>query len=155
MLSDMRREHRSAAAAVQAQARDFGLWLPDDQARALAEAACSFWEEIVYIRADATREMWGDRAYRETLRQMTRHKLLDVVTSRGLIPASLPQETVRYMAGWPGCGNAREVAESAEWDTAQVTLEVPVRKPPADRASVSSSPMSCGSAPGSPMTARR
>lgn len=138
-------EATSAADAVMRAAQRFHIPIEYDyQARAVAEAALSYADTTVTSRRPARKDEWADEGYRDYLRQDMRHKLLDLVTRQGLIPVALPAETLKYMDRWfnpvtddmerPEGIPAEAVKQGAEWETVILTLSVPVRRPPVDRA---------------------
>jgi hypothetical protein len=79
------------------------------------------------------RQMWEDEGYRSYHRQAMRRELHEALTGQGYVPVTLPSETVRYLKMTPPAFG-REVPESADWDTAEIALDVPVRTPPVGRA---------------------
>jgi hypothetical protein len=108
--------------------------MSDSQARALADAANSYWDQITYVGQAVPREQWEADRFREYLRQRMRNDLLELVTRQGFVPVTLPHETVRYVTGGIlDPENVHEVPESADWQMAVVILEVYVRAPPVDR----------------------
>lgn len=125
---------RSAAEAVRRIARERGFDIGEWGAHLMAEAACSFYDDVTVGRQIAHRPQWKHPGYREHLRQRMRHELLDLITRQGFVPVSLPHEEVRFVAGGIlDPANMHEVPESADWLTVVVTLECPVRRPPVDR----------------------
>lgn len=120
-------------------AGEVGVSVAEHQAKHLAEAAIAFFDEIVQLRQAAQPVQWDQPGFQDYLRQHMRHELLDGITRRGLVPTSLPSETLRFMGGGSYAAfvdpenGGYEVPETAEWHTVYVTLEVPVRKPPIDR----------------------
>jgi hypothetical protein len=111
-----------------------GVNLYEHQAEALALAAISYFNEIVHVRQVADRHLWEADGFQDHLRQRMRHELLDGITRRGLVPVSLPREEVRFMAGGFIDPEGRcEVPEGADWQMAELSLEVKVRRPPVDR----------------------
>jgi hypothetical protein len=134
---DRLRQARSAAEAVQIAAsfaglRDVGEWV----ARQLAEAAVGFSDSAVSVREAAPRELWEIEGFRDQLRRKMRWNLLDLVTSQGLVPVTLPAEAISYRAwGFTAdeAAGSGEVPESANWTTVLVMMSVRVRIPPVDR----------------------
>jgi hypothetical protein len=122
------------AEAVRRAARHVGVTVEHDyQANAIAEAARSFADTVIGNRRAAARFQWENEGFRDYTRQDLRRELLDTITRQGLLPVSLPRETIRYTAGFPDAGGLREVPESADWQTVIVEIEVGVRTPPVDR----------------------
>ena len=135
MLDD-RRYVRSAAEAVTTAVKECRLAVSvgDSQARSIANAANSYWDQIIDRRRAVPRQEWAVEDFREDLRQRMRHDLLDLVTRQGFVPVILPHETVRYVTGGIlDPENVHEVPESADWQMAVVILEVYVRTPAVDR----------------------
>lgn len=120
-------------------AGEVGVSVAEYQAKHMAEAAIAFFDEIVQLRQVAQSMQWEQPGFQDFLRQNMRRELLDGITRGGLIPTSLPRETLRFMGGGTYAAfvdpedGGYEVPETAEWHTVYVTLEVPVRKPPVDR----------------------
>lgn len=144
---DRRKAIRNAPDVIEAVKRAaafVNVDLADFQAKAIAEAARSYADagELV-IRQSMRREQWTIEGFRDHVRQRMRHELLDTVTRQGLIPVDLPAESLKYMDRWfmptddlerPQGIPAEAVEAGAEWETVILTLSVPVRKPPVDRA---------------------
>ncbi|HEY1668533.1 MAG TPA: hypothetical protein VGG54_22810 [Trebonia sp.] len=125
---------RSAADAVRIAAAHCGVALRSgSDAELIAEAACGFADGVVELRQTVPRYYWQDADGIERLRQRMRHQLLDLVTSEGRVPVSLPTETITHQQSRPG-GEGTEVGMSGDWDEAVVVLSVGVRTPPYDRA---------------------
>jgi hypothetical protein len=139
---------RSAAEAVERIARERGWGIGEYAARLMAEAACSFYDDVVTGRRIAHRPQWEHPGYRDHLRQHMRRDLLDLITRQGYVPIALPHEEVRFVTGGIlDPGNQHEVPESADWQTVVVTLECPVRRPPVDRADAVKAGLLNGPAP--------
>jgi hypothetical protein len=137
MSAGNRPRPESAARAVMLAAGEVGVTVAEYQAKRMADAAIAFYDEIVQAREVASRHLWEAPGFQEHRRQSMRHKLLDGITRRGLVPVSLPHETVHFLlssfAGFQDPDAGTEVPESAPWDMAAVTLDVAVRRPPVDR----------------------
>jgi hypothetical protein len=130
----MAEQFRTAAEAVRETAHRLGFGIPDYAAAACAEAACAHAEGVVQNRQMAGRLQWAEPGFREYLRRKMRHDLLDEMTESGYVPVSLPRETIRYMTGGLlDPAGTHEVPETGDWQTAAVTLEAGVRRPPVDR----------------------
>lgn len=119
-------------------AGEVGVGLAEHQAKHIADAAIAFYDEAAAVRQVASPEMWRAPGFQGHLRQSMRHELLDMITRKGLVPVSLPRETVRFMGGGYAAfvdpeGAGYEVPETGDWHQAAVMLSVPVRRPPVDR----------------------
>lgn len=114
-----------------------GITLPGYAAQQIADAVLGYADNTMSVRDSVERRMWQDPGAQEHVLQQLRRKLLEEITSQGLVPTSLPAVALRY-ASWrygtdqPLPMRASE-AEPAEWDTVEVTLTAPVRVPPVDR----------------------
>lgn len=133
------RNARSVEEAVQIAASYVGLQNVDDwQAKAIAEAARDFADNVVGNTQMALRFQWEQPGYQDHMRQRMRHELLDTVTRQGLVPVELPSEKLMYRQGRFGLEGAEvpeeAVNQGADWDEVQVMLRVRVRTPPVDRA---------------------
>jgi hypothetical protein len=107
--------------------------LTSDQLELMATAVLGHADNHLGSRQVVDRHRWENEGYRDHHRQTMRRELHEAVTAQGYVPVALPSETVRYLKMAPPSFGA-EVPESAEWDTAEITLEVAVRTPPVDRA---------------------
>ena len=107
--------------------------LTSDQLELIATAVLGHADNRLGSRDTAPRHLWQTAEYRDYHRQTMRRELHEAVTSQGYVPIALPSEMVRYLKMAPPAFGA-EVPESADWDTAEISLEVAVRTPPVDRA---------------------
>jgi len=76
-----------------------GAFIENYQASAIIEAALAYADETAQCRQMAYREQWEQPGWRDWMRQRMRHDLLDMITTQGLVPVSLPAEKIRYVAG--------------------------------------------------------
>lgn len=153
MMTDVERREqikkhaRNATEAVLIAARQVGKEIADYQAQWIAEVARTFAESGAAVREACPRQMWEIEDYRQHVRREMRFKLLNEVTDQGLIPVDLPSEALRYVGRWGFMAGddperfegipeipAEAVEQGAEWETVILTLTVPVRRPPVDRA---------------------
>jgi hypothetical protein len=123
--------------------------LTSGQLELIATAVLSHADNRLGSRQTVDRHMWQTAEYRDYHCQVMRRELHEAVTSQGYVPVALPSETVRYLKMAPPSFGA-EVPESADWDTAEITLEVAVRTPPVDRAEAVRRGLLAGTSPGSP-----
>ena len=143
----IKKHARNATEAVQIAARQVGSELAGYQAQWVAEVARTFAEGGSAVREACPRQMWEIEDYRQHVRREMRFRLLDELTSQGFIPVDLPSETLRYLGRWGFMAGddleraegipeipAEAVEQGAEWETVILTLTVPVRRPPVDRA---------------------
>jgi hypothetical protein len=118
--------------AAAAAARFAGVEVDATTLELIATAVLGHADSRLGTRQGAPRHMWEIEGYRHHCRQAMRRELHETVTSQGYVPVTLPAETVRYLRMAPPSFGA-EVPETADWDTAEITLEVPVRTPPVNR----------------------
>jgi hypothetical protein len=114
-----------------------GISLPGYAAQQIADAVLGYADNTVSVRDSVERRTWQDPGAQEHLLQRLRHRLLDEITSQGLIPTALPAVALRYASWLYGSDRPLPMrvseTEPAEWDTVEVTLTTPVRVPPVDR----------------------
>lgn len=129
------RQAPTAAEAAGRAAALHGISLPGYAARQIADAVLGHADSTASARDSVERRMWQDPGAREYLLQRLRHRLLDEITSQGLVPTALPTVALAYQSWRYGSEQPLRAseAEPAEWDTVEVTLTVPVRVPPVDR----------------------
>lgn len=136
--------------AVERTAAAHGIHLYTHVAAAIADAVLNTTADtVVSMREACAREQWEhDERYRDHVRAHLRRKLLDAVTSQGRIPTTLPVEELRHYdwRNWPMSRMTDEqtpdgavvpdwaIEQGADWTHVEVSLTVPVRTPPIDRA---------------------
>lgn len=125
----------AAALAASQAAAVRGIHLTDYVAQAVAEAVLDAVDGTMSVRESMPRHMWQDSAAQDYVLQQLRRKLLDEITSQGLVPTALPAQSLRYVSWTFGSDQPLRASETepAEWDTVEITLTVPVRVPPVDR----------------------
>ncbi len=127
------RDASSPVDAAEVAARFAGRTVDRTTLELIATAVLGHADNRLGSRQTVPRHMWEIEDYRDHHRQAMRRELHETVTSHGYVPIALPTETVRYLKMAPPSFGA-EVPESADWDTAEISLEVAVRTPPVDRA---------------------
>jgi hypothetical protein len=125
----------SHADAVRRVLNRRGITVDDYVTQRVADAVLGYADNTMSVRESMPRHPWQDPGVQEHMLQQLRRKLLEEITSQGLVPTALPTQTLAYQS-WR-YGNEQPLraseAEPAEWDTVEVTLTVPVRVPPVDR----------------------
>jgi hypothetical protein len=112
-----------------------GITVNDYVAQVVADAVLNHVSNTISVRESVERGTWQSPGAQDYMLQRLRHRLLDEITSQGLIPTALPTAALRYGSWLYGTGEPMRASETepAEWDTVEVTVSAPVRVPPVDR----------------------
>lgn len=112
-----------------------GITVDDYVAQVVADAVLNHVSNTISVRESVERGTWQSPGAQDYMLQRMRHRLLDEITSQGMVPTALPSQALRFVS-WPYRSDVpirASETEPAEWDTVEVTVSAPVRVPPVDR----------------------